>query len=83
MCRLHACAQTKAYDMADIASRIEIGVTTGPLPGSSKIHVGPLRVAMREIALDPSVIEASPIPRAFPNRPLISRGWKATPPLPA
>ncbi|MBW8785333.1 MAG: phosphomethylpyrimidine synthase ThiC [Novosphingobium sp.] len=40
--------------MADINSRLEIGVTTGPIRGSSKVHVGPLRVAMREIALEPS-----------------------------
>ncbi len=35
----------------------EIGVTTGPIRGSRKIHVGPLRVAMRAIDLDPSCIE--------------------------
>ena len=40
--------------MADINSKLEIGVTTGPIRGSRKIHVGPLRVAMREIALEPS-----------------------------
>ena len=40
--------------MADINSRLEIGVTTGPIRGSRKIHVGPHRVAMREIALEPS-----------------------------
>ena len=40
--------------MADINSKLEIGVTTGPIRGSSKIHVGPLKVAMREIALEPS-----------------------------
>lgn len=40
--------------MADINSRLEIGVTTGPIRGSKKIHVGPLKVAMREIALEPS-----------------------------
>jgi phosphomethylpyrimidine synthase len=40
--------------MADIPARTEIGVTTGPIRGSRKIHVGPLRVAMREIHLDPS-----------------------------
>ncbi|EZP49251.1 phosphomethylpyrimidine synthase ThiC [Sphingomonas sp. RIT328] len=31
-----------------------IGVTTGAIRGSRKIHVGPLAVAMREIALDPA-----------------------------
>lgn len=40
--------------MADINSRLEIGVTTGPIRGSKKIHVGPLKVAMREIHLEPS-----------------------------
>ncbi|QZP08867.1 phosphomethylpyrimidine synthase ThiC [Caenibius sp. WL] len=40
--------------MADINSRFEIGVTTGPIRGSRKIHVGPLNVAMREITLEPS-----------------------------
>ena len=34
---------------ADINSRLEISVTTGPIRGSSKVHVGPLGVAMREI----------------------------------
>ena len=40
--------------MADINSKLEIGVTTGPIRGSQKIHVGPLKVAMREIQLEPS-----------------------------
>jgi phosphomethylpyrimidine synthase len=40
--------------MADINSKLEIGVTTGPIRGSTKIHVGPLGVAMREISLEPS-----------------------------
>jgi len=40
--------------MADVNSKLEIGVTTGPIRGSKKIHVGPLRVAMREIALEAS-----------------------------
>jgi len=40
--------------MADIPARTELAVTTGPIRGSRKIHVGPLRVAMREIALEPS-----------------------------
>jgi phosphomethylpyrimidine synthase len=40
--------------MADINSKLEIGVTTGPIRGSQKIHVGPLKVAMREIHLEPS-----------------------------
>ncbi|MBM6577002.1 phosphomethylpyrimidine synthase ThiC [Microvirga sp. SRT01] len=43
--------------MADIPARTEIGVTTGPIRGSKKVHVGPLRVAMREIHLDPSANE--------------------------
>ncbi len=40
--------------MADIPSKIEIGVTTGAIRGSRKVHVGPHRVAMREVDLDPS-----------------------------
>ncbi|MCU0728612.1 MAG: phosphomethylpyrimidine synthase ThiC, partial [Sphingopyxis sp.] len=40
--------------MADLPARTEIGVTTGPIRGSRKIHVGPRRVAMREIHLEPS-----------------------------
>lgn len=40
--------------MADIPARNEIGVTTGPIRGSKKIHVGPFNVAMREIYLEPS-----------------------------
>ncbi|MEH3158901.1 MAG: phosphomethylpyrimidine synthase ThiC [Sphingomonas taxi] len=40
--------------MADMPARTEIGVTTGPIRGSKKVHVGPLNVAMREIHLDPS-----------------------------
>ena len=48
--------------MADIASKIEMPVTTGALPGSTKVHVPgvlhpDIRVAMREIALDPSAKE--------------------------
>ena len=43
--------------MADIPSKFEIGVTTGPIRGSRKIHVGPLKVAMRAIDLDPSAGE--------------------------
>ena len=40
--------------MADINSPLEIGVTTGPIRGSRKIHVGPNRVAMREVDLEPT-----------------------------
>ncbi|VXC72857.1 phosphomethylpyrimidine synthase ThiC [Sphingomonas sp. 8AM] len=40
--------------MADVPARTEIGVTTGPIRGSRKVHVGPLNVAMRAIDLDPS-----------------------------
>ena len=39
--------------MADIPARTEMRVTTGPIRGSRKIHVGRLNVAMREIALEP------------------------------
>jgi len=40
--------------MADAPARTELIVTTGPIRGSRKIHVGPLGVAMREILLEPS-----------------------------
>jgi phosphomethylpyrimidine synthase len=43
--------------MADINSKVEIGVTTGPIRGSHKIHVGKNRVAMREIRLEPTANE--------------------------
>ncbi|HXD03966.1 MAG TPA: phosphomethylpyrimidine synthase ThiC [Novosphingobium sp.] len=44
--------------MADINSKLEIGVTTGPIRGSRKIHVESprlpgVKVAMREISLEP------------------------------
>ncbi|MEC3909645.1 phosphomethylpyrimidine synthase ThiC [Sphingobium sp. CR2-8] len=39
--------------MADVPARTEMRVTTGPIRGSKKIHVGPLKVAMREIHLEP------------------------------
>ncbi|HUQ13183.1 MAG TPA: phosphomethylpyrimidine synthase ThiC, partial [Novosphingobium sp.] len=45
--------------MADINSKLEIGVTTGAIRGSRKIHVGPLGVAMRSIDLEPSSGEPS------------------------
>src|SRR6476619_1837403 len=45
--------------MADADPRISTpAVTTGPIRGSRKIHVGPLRVAMRAIDLEPSSGEA-------------------------
>jgi phosphomethylpyrimidine synthase len=40
--------------MADIPARTELKVTTGPIRGSRKIHLGEHRVAMREIDLEPS-----------------------------
>ncbi|HEY0148176.1 MAG TPA: phosphomethylpyrimidine synthase ThiC [Allosphingosinicella sp.] len=40
--------------MADINARTELKVTTGPIRGSRKVHVGRLGVAMREIMLEPS-----------------------------
>ena len=48
--------------MADINSPLEIGVTTGPIRGSRKIHVASERfpdvhVAMREITLEPGAFE--------------------------
>jgi phosphomethylpyrimidine synthase len=39
--------------MADAPARTELKVTTGPIRGSRKIHVGDWRVAMREIDLEP------------------------------
>jgi phosphomethylpyrimidine synthase len=45
--------------MGDAPARTEQPrVTTGPIRGSRKIHVGPRRVAMREIHLEPSSGEA-------------------------
>ncbi len=49
--------------MADINSKFEIGVTTGPIRGSKKIHVAApgnpmVKVAMRQISLEPSSGEA-------------------------
>jgi phosphomethylpyrimidine synthase len=49
--------------MADIPTKTEIGVTTGSIRGSKKIHVAAhsgsgIRVAMREISLDPSCDDA-------------------------
>jgi phosphomethylpyrimidine synthase len=49
--------------MADIPTKTEIGVTTGPIRGSKKIHVATqtgsgIKVAMREIYLDPSCDDA-------------------------
>jgi phosphomethylpyrimidine synthase len=40
--------------MADSPARTELKVTTGPIRGSRKIYVGDLRVAMREIDLEPT-----------------------------
>src|SRR5919206_578774 len=40
--------------MADVPARTELKVTTGPIRGSRKIHVGPLGVAMRAVDLEPS-----------------------------
>jgi phosphomethylpyrimidine synthase len=49
----------KEFDpMANAPASTEMKVTTGPIRGSRKIHVGPLRVAMREIVLEPSANEA-------------------------
>ncbi|GAO40490.1 phosphomethylpyrimidine synthase [Sphingomonas changbaiensis NBRC 104936] len=45
--------------MADMPARTELKVTTGPIRGSRKVHVGPLQVAMREIDLEPSSGEPS------------------------
>src|SRR3569623_1820859 len=40
--------------MADAPARTELKVTTGPIRGSRKIHVGNLGVAMRAVDLEPS-----------------------------
>ena len=40
--------------MADNPTHPELKVTTGAIRGSTKIHVGPRKVAMREIHLEPS-----------------------------
>jgi len=40
--------------MADAPARTELKVTTGPIRGSRKIYVGPSRVAMRSVDLEPS-----------------------------
>ena len=40
--------------MADAPARTEFKVTTGPIRGSRKIHVGDLKVAMRAVDLEPS-----------------------------
>ncbi len=40
--------------MADAPARTELKVTTGPIRGSRKIHVGDRRVAMRAVDLEPS-----------------------------
>jgi phosphomethylpyrimidine synthase len=40
--------------MADAPARTELKVTTGPIRGSRKIYVGPNRVAMRQVNLEPS-----------------------------
>src|SRR3954470_120198 len=40
--------------MGDAPARTELKVTTGPIRGSRKIHVGGLNVAMRAVDLEPS-----------------------------
>ncbi len=44
--------------MADFSAPTPPRVTTGPIRGSRKIHVGPLRVAMRAIDMEPRAGEA-------------------------
>jgi phosphomethylpyrimidine synthase len=44
--------------MADAPARTELKVTTGPIRGSRKIHIGDLKVAMRAVDLEPSSGEA-------------------------
>jgi phosphomethylpyrimidine synthase len=43
--------------MGDAPARTELKVTTGPIRGSRKIHVGDLKVAMRAVDLEPSSSE--------------------------
>jgi phosphomethylpyrimidine synthase len=40
--------------MGDAPARTELKVTTGPIRGSRKIHVGDRQVAMRAVDLEPS-----------------------------
>src|SRR3954451_13283987 len=40
--------------MADAPARTELKVTTGPIRGSRKIHLGDLNVAMRQVDLEPT-----------------------------
>jgi phosphomethylpyrimidine synthase len=49
-------ADAPALSEVEGPARTELppGVTTGPIRGSRKVHVGPLRVAMREVDLEPS-----------------------------
>ncbi|WP_425511314.1 phosphomethylpyrimidine synthase ThiC [Sphingobium fontiphilum] len=52
-------ARTEMPDAGGVIGReAAMNVTTGPIRGSRKIHVGPLNVAMREIALEPGSGEA-------------------------
>ena len=46
--------------MADVDPRITTPkVTTGPIRGSRKVYVGPLKVAMRQVDLEPSADTAA------------------------
>ena len=40
--------------MGDAPARTELKVTTGPIRGSRKVHIGDLKVAMRAVDLEPS-----------------------------
>src|SRR3954447_18517001 len=44
----------RRIEMGDAPARTELKVTTGPIRGSRKIHVGDLKVAMRAVDLEPS-----------------------------
>ena len=50
-----------------------VSVTTGPIRGSRKVHVGPLRVAMREVVLEPSCGEP-PVVVYDPSGPYTDSG---------
>src|ERR1700709_2059402 len=47
-------AEAPVLSVDEGPARTELKVTTGPIRGSRKIHVGEHRVAMREIDLEPS-----------------------------
>ena len=67
--------------MADIPARTELTVTTGPIRGSKKIHVGPRKVAMTSILLTPVPITKDNldvvIQAGWAPKDVVCRGVKA------